>query len=417
MIKPRRLYLLGIALILVVPILLQGCNANQTSNKESDHVITIRELDYFTSDPSDSVMNDLIESFEKTHPNIKIKRSSVDRDTLSMKIIQQGATHSLPSLLVLDNPSLQQVADADILTPLNKLANIDKSDYFSSSLSTVTYKDQLYGLPLGNNTLALFYNKKMFKDKNIEPPKTWDDLLTAAKQLTQGSTYGIAFAAPNNEEGTWQFLPFLWSNGGTLSKIDSQNAIGALNFWKELVDKGYASKSVVNWTQSNVEQQFSHGNAAMMVNGLWELPTLDAVKGLDYGVVQLPVPEEGEQPKVPLGGEVITIPKTSPEKEKAAWTFVEWMQDKERLADVNQQFTYISAYKPAAEDLIKQNPKWKPFYDQFQNGQARTKDLGMNYPVASEAVWTAIQEVLTDKKTAKDALEEVQKKIDQLTYD
>lgn len=402
----------GAALFLVMAPLLQGCSSDMAGG--SSKRITIRELDYFTGDPANSVMNALIKKFEKTHPDIKIQRHSVDRGTLAMKIIQQGSTHNLPGILIVDNPSLKQIAGAGILTPLNQLGHIDQSKYYSSSLSTVTYKNKLYGLPLGNNTLALFYNKKILKNEKVQPPKTWKSLVSAAKKLTQGSTYGIAFAAPSTEEGTWQFLPFLWSNGGTLKNISSPKSIEALNLWKKLVSKGYASDSVVNWTQANVEQEFVHNNAAMMVNGLWELPIINQVSNFKYGVVPIPVPHSGMKPKVPLGGEVVTIPKTTPAKEKAAWRFMKWMQDPKRLSKMDAKLHYIPAYKPATQKILKDNPSWKPFYKEFLNGRARTQYLGANYPAASQTIWTALQETLTGKQTPKQALNEAQKKIKRL---
>lgn len=409
----RSWYLWGAALLLMLAPLLQGCGAGKAEGASKK--ITIRELDYFTGDPANSVMKKLIKEFEKTHPNIRIRRHSVDRGTLAMKIIQQGSTHDLPGVLIVDNPSLKQIAGAGILMPLDKLGHIDRSKYYESSLSTVTYKNKLYGLPLGNNTLALFYNKKLLKSEKVTPPQTWKELVAAAKKLTHGSTYGIAFSAPSTEEGTWQFLPFLWSNGGTLKSISSAKSVEALSLWRKLVNKGYASNAVVNWTQANVEQEFAHNNAAMMVNGLWELPIVDQVKGLQYGVVPLPVPHAGMKPKVPLGGEVLTVPRTTPAKEKAGWRFIKWMQDPKRLSKIDAKLNYIPAYKPATQKVIKQHPGWKPFYKEFQNGRARTQYLGADYPAASQAVWTAIQETLTGKATPKQALDEAQKKINRIT--
>jgi len=66
--------------------------------------------------------------------------------------------------------------------------------------------------------------------------------------------------------------------------------VQALTLWKDLVDAKSASKSVVTWTQADVNDQFMAGNAAMMVNGPWQLPTLNADKKLNFGVVPIPVP-------------------------------------------------------------------------------------------------------------------------------
>jgi multiple sugar transport system substrate-binding protein len=80
--------------------------------------------------------------------------------------------------------------------------------------------------------------------------------------------YGIAFSATNTEETTWQWEPFLWSNGGSLSDLTSKNAQVALELWVDWVKKGYASKDLVNWNQGDVLNEFISGRAATMVMGV-----------------------------------------------------------------------------------------------------------------------------------------------------
>ena len=84
----------------------------------------------------------------------------------------------------------------------------------------------------------------------------------------------------------------------------------ALQFWKDLVDDGSASKSVVNWSQADVNDQFIAGKAAMMLNGPWQIPALDKAK-INYGVVKFPVNKPGQTSIAPLGGEAWTVPVTS----------------------------------------------------------------------------------------------------------
>ena len=81
------------------------------------------------------------------------------------------------------------------------------SDFYSGPLQTMKYQGKTYSIPVGNNDLALFYNMKAFKDANLTPPATWDDLVKDAKLLTKGNTYGFAFSAPANEQATFSSRP------------------------------------------------------------------------------------------------------------------------------------------------------------------------------------------------------------------
>ena len=79
----------------------------------------------------------------------------------------------------------------------------------------MTDGSKVFGVPIGSNSLALYYNKKMLTDAGVTaPPKTWAELTETATKTTKSPVYGIAFSAINDEQATWQWEPFLWSNGG-----------------------------------------------------------------------------------------------------------------------------------------------------------------------------------------------------------
>ena len=100
--------------------------------------------------------------------------------------------------------------------------------HLSWSRNSVTEGDKVYGIPIGSNSLALFYNKKMFADAGIsEPPKTWAELVEDATKLTKSPVYGLTFSATNDEQSTWQWEPFLWNNGGSLLDLCSPRSEGS----------------------------------------------------------------------------------------------------------------------------------------------------------------------------------------------
>jgi len=395
--------------VLTLPVFAGGQKEGGTATGQT---VTLTEMDYWGGDPGNSAMKAYIASFEAAHPNFKVERTTVPFGNLLSKALTQAASHSLPDILELDNPDLQAFASTGALAPLDSFANIDKSQYYAGPLSTVTYEGKLYGLPVGNNDLAIIYNKKMFADAGLTPPKTWEDLLADAKALTHGTTYGFAFSAPTTEELTWQFEPWLWTAGGSLRHIDSPQSISALKLWVTMVQNGWASKSVLNWEQANVEQQFENGYAAIQENGPWQLPLLKK-SGVDFGIIPIPVPKEGMSPVPPLGGEVFTIPASTPEKEKSAWTFIGWMQQPENLIAINKAFSYIPAYVPAAQKLVEENPLLRVFADELKTGRARTLHLGQNYPKVSQIVWTAVQAALAGTATPEDAFKQAQQQVDQ----
>src|SRR5699024_4552200 len=115
---------------------------------------------------------------------------------------------------------------------------------------------KLYGIPFGSNCLGLFYNKDMLEAANVEVPTTWDELRDAAKALTKDNVSGMAFCCLQNEEGTFNFSPWLWSTGTDSFNINNEQGIKALTFVGDLVKDGSMSKEVINWTQGDVMNQF-----------------------------------------------------------------------------------------------------------------------------------------------------------------
>jgi multiple sugar transport system substrate-binding protein len=203
-------------------------------------------------------------------------------------------------------------------------------------------------VPIGSNSLALYYNKKMLAAAGVtSPPQTWDQLTDTAQKTTKSGNYGIAFSAVNTEEATWQWEAFLWSSGGSLSDLDSEDAQAALQLWVDWVKKGFASRDVVNWTQGDVPNQFISGRAATMVMGPWMLTNVKKA-GIDFGIVTI-LPKEGAKPIVPIGGEVWCVLKGDPKVQQAAIKFVQFTQDPDRLRKICDTFNYLSSVRSVAK--------------------------------------------------------------------
>ena len=229
-------------------------------------------------------------------------------------------------------------------------------------------------------------------------------LLKDSKKLTHGHVYGFAFSAPSNEQATWQLAPFLWTNGGSYTNFDSSNSIKALALWKKLVDEKGASPSVVNYSQTDVYDQFVAGHAAMMEMGPWEIPSLNTLTHIDYGIAPLPTPKLGQKVISPIGGEVWTITSDgTTQQQRAAWTFLKWMQQKDRLVKFDNSLGYIPTFKPATAISLATHPDLRIFADELSYARPLFAGLGSNLPQVSKAVSTAIQSSLTGTNPAQAA--------------
>jgi multiple sugar transport system substrate-binding protein len=378
--------------------------------------VTVEVIHYFTVESQHEALNQMQKEFEAANPDIKLKFTYVPFGELVSRTLQMAAVRKPPGISAIDNPDVLRVAKAGVLKDIS--ADVAKmkvwEDIYPGPKAAVSDGGKVFGIPIGSNSLALYYNKKMLTDAGVTaPPKTWAELTETATKTTKSPVYGIAFSAINDEQATWQWEPFLWSNGGSLTDLGSEKAKEALQLWVDWVKKGVASKEVVNWDQQNVPSQFIGGRAATMVMGPWQLSNVKK-SGVDFGIVTIPVPKEGEKPVVPLGGEVWCVLKGDSKVEEAAMKFVAFTQEPERLRKICDTFNYISSIKSVAKQQGEADPQLQPFVDQMETARARSQDGGAKYPDISLATRTAIQKALTGEASAEAALKEAAAKIKEI---
>ena len=394
---------LAITLTMLAPLALGACGGGDDSGDSN----TLRVLDYYNNEPDKTVYQKALEACGQEN-GVTIQREAVPGANLIAKVLQQASSRTLPDVLMLDNPDLQQIAASGALAPISDFG-LSADGYLKGVVDASTYQGKVYGLQPVTNSIGLFYNKDILAKAGVSPPTTWAELKTAAKALTTGDQYGLAFAAPANYEGTWQFLPFMWSNGGDEKDIATPQTAAALQLWVDLVKDGSASKSVLTWTQADVNDQFKAGKAAMMINGPWQFPVLNADTALHYDVVPTPVPTAGATGVAPLGGETWTIPQTGDKGRQAkAAKVVACLNSDANQLSLGKQRQTVPTKTALLTQFVTENPSMKAFATVVQTARARTGELGADWPKAATKIYTAVQTALTGGAPPASALQQAQ---------
>ena len=396
------------AMATLVPLTLAACGGGGSNDAGSEssateNVTSLTVLDYYTDEPGKSNIDAQLQKCGTSIGLASVDHQSVPGPTLIQKVLQQASSKTLPDMLMLDNPEIQQIAEAGALMPLGDFG-INADGYAPGPVSAATYDGQLYGLQPGANTLAVFYHKDVLEKAGVQPPKTWAELKTAAKKLTSDKQYGFAFNATADYEGAWQFLPPMWTNGGDETALKSPQVAEALQLWKDLVDEGSVSKSAVNWKQADVNDQFIAGKAAMMLNGPWQIPALQKAK-VDFGVAPFPVNTPDQTSIAPLGGEAWTVPVTGDEAKMAkAAELVKCMNTDENQMLRAKQGGLVPTKLALAEQYKTEVPSMAGFTDVVATARARTGKLGAKWPDTAKVIYTGMQLVLTDQAAPADAM-------------
>ncbi|MEV5604667.1 extracellular solute-binding protein [Streptomyces sp. NPDC052299] len=351
-----------------------------------------------------------------TEAGVQVKRTAYDTTDLGNKALLAAQQGNAPDVMLVDNPVVSTLVEAGIL---NKVTDVGlKTDAVQKNiLGAGTIDGDAYGTPIGANTLALYYNKKVLDAAGVEPASItdWDSLTAALKKVKGKGKKGITFSAINTEEGSFQFLPWFWGAGGDLTKLDSAEGRAALDLWKQWVDSGYAPKSVLQNTQTTSWQEFATGDYAFAENGTWQLGNAEKA-GFDYGVIPIPGRDGGAAP-VPTGGEFVTIPVQKDTARYAASSKItNCLTSAGNVLKTDTTLTYVAPTDSVQKQQVAQNEKLKPWVEAVAAARGRTSGgLGTTYPTISEPMWTAVQSTLSGGKSPEDALAAAQDAADKGT--
>jgi multiple sugar transport system substrate-binding protein len=341
---------------------------------------------------------------------VNIERTAYDTTALTNQALLAGQQGDAPDVIMLDNPAVSTLADAGMLTTMSEFG-LDVSEVDPNLLGAGEIDGEAYGIPIGANTLALYYNKDVLDKAGVDPSAItdWDTLTAALEKVAGNGDKGITFSAIGTEEGSFQFLPWFWGSGADLTALDSPEAVSALELWQGWLEEGLAPNSVINNSQNVVWEQFLTGDFAFAENGTWQVNSA-AEAGFPTGIIQIPARDGGAAP-TPTGGEFVVAPvQQDTVRYEVTSQIVQCMTTAEGFVETANTFAYyIPPTTAGQEELLAENPDLTPWVEAVRSAKGRTSDnLGTDYPKMSEALWTAVQETLSGSASPEDALAEAQ---------
>ena len=312
------------------------------------------------------------------------------------------AASNLPDIAMVDNPKVPLLAEAGLLTTTDD-NGLDVSSISQNILSAGVVDGKTYGVPIGANTLGLYYNPTVLEEAGVDIASVTDhaSLTAALEKVVAAGHKGITFSAVGTEEGTFQYLPWFWGSGANLTQLDSPESLAALTLWTDWVKNGYAPQSVLTNTQGTSWDEFKTGDFGFAENGSWFQGDADAA---GYKVIQIPGANGGAAP-APTGGEFITIPiqKDTSRYEMSA-------KITECLVDGDAGATALGYVAPteagaAAQAAANTAGATEFWVSAVADAKPRTADnLGTDYDVISQQIYTAIQVALSGTSSPQDAL-------------
>jgi multiple sugar transport system substrate-binding protein/sn-glycerol 3-phosphate transport system substrate-binding protein len=230
------------------------------------------------------------------------------------------------------------------------------------------------GFPPNRSMEVLYYNLDWLNEMGYDgPPETWAEFREMACQATDADAGTVGYEISTDAS---RFASMVFSRHGTYFEEDGSAftftnpmVVETMEYIKELYDDGCA---VLIAERYGDQTDFGNYKALFTIGSSSGLPYYaSAVESgeqgeFQWGVAPLPYMDGGDEPVMNLYGASVTVPKTTPEQELAAWLFVKWFTEPEQ----NVRWARISNYFPvrySAADLMgdyfADNPTYKQAFD------------------------------------------------------
>ena len=385
--------------------------------------------------PDGDVMRSIVERWNKEHPNIRVNLTTLQWTPLFQKFVLQSRAGNPPDLLGINAPAIPQWADLGTLSPIDDLvakAKIKAADFAPVVWKAANYKGKQYGLPLDQHMHGLYINTDMFQKAGLDPkspPRTGQALINAAVKLTVDENgkhpneagfnadkvkqWGLSI--PVNHHGFYMWYALMAQQGetlldGNLAKTGFDNA-KSMKAWQFLNDLVFKHRVVPVGSTRNADD-FRAGRTAMVIDGPWQLPAMEAQAGLKFATA--PFPTVFARPAAWGAGHTLAIPtQRDKARQEAAFQVATWIA---KNSELWAKAGHIPALKTAAIKA-KSLPGRTAFVDQLRyevmmppilkSAEIFSADATSPIVVASQAALVSNKSIADLNKAMRDGIDRI----------
>lgn len=372
-------------------------------------------------------LNALVQRFNAQNPSIKVNAVFVgakggrgnDYNALYTNLLEQLARTTPPDVAQVYENWTTQFIEIGALTPVDTffgdqegLKQTEINDFVDIFRKANTFKDangkdHIYTLPFNKSIYVLYYNRSIFSELGLTPPKTWADLRKVAKVIAdKKQVTGLAFV-PNVDI----FGHYLYTNGGEYfkaGKVAFGGALGIkdLNYWVDLVHTDRSATPTFD-----ARKMFNDGQAAMYIESTSNIGNFEKNPYLKFGVVPVP---RGTSVNYQFAGTNLAIfnkntgnATADKGRQRAAWKFIRFMTSPE----ITTEFAMATGYLPVRKSAIN-GATYRDYVKQHPNYQVGINSLQYASVQPRVGCWETVRGILDDtliealgrKNTPEDAL-------------
>ncbi len=419
----RRLF--GVSLFTLLCLTLMSSIVMAEMNWKQCEGVEVRFL--MNKHPFTSYIEPKVALFEAT-TGIKVNLEVFPEDQFRNKrLIELNAGGQVDGYMIMPGQAKLHYSKAGWLKPLDEYIadpsltqnDWDVNDFFAGPMKGASADGKQIGIVINAEASLLAYRKDLFERFNVKVPETMEELEAAAKffhgkEVDGKKMVGITLRG-KGAAATSQWVDFLYSFGGSWTTEDgkaniaSPESIAAFQFYGEMLrNYGPQGPSMFHWSEST--SLFMEGTAAMIFDAnvfksLYENPKESNVAG-KVGYTTIPAGPAGKVPHVSNWSLAVSGTST-PERQKAAWLFVQWATNKENVLGAllaGVPAGRASAWNSEEFKANDTNPDWTAAtLKSFDIGQPQWNPPVLNVPEIRDIVGQIIVDAIDGKDVKKSA--------------
>ena len=375
------------------------------------------------------VMRQIVDGYMKQNPSVKVEvevgGATSEQQQQYLNTVLASRDTSLDVVLI-DVIRPAQWAAAQWAEPLDSYLGADKdavmAKYLPAYREANTVNGKVISLPYFADAQFLYYRKDLLEKAGVQPPKTWDELKSAAQKAAQAAgnpnVRGFETAGAPIEGTVCTYLVPLWGTGGDLMQggkvnLDTPAAKKPFELWGEMKQANVIPPNQAEIVTDRIRQNFQAGNSvfAMTWGYVWNRTQQDPDSQVKDKVGVVPLPGfTADKPATCIGGWQLAVTSFSKNKAEAV-KLVRYLSSPE----VSKQQAILASHLPVFPevytdpDVLKANPWFKDALPVVQT--ARARPVTPRYNEVSEVIRTNMNAFLAGTKTADAALSDMKNRL------
>jgi len=362
-----------------------ACGSSSSASSDGTTTISFESYNYGTPDLGGQGTQQLIDEFEKAHPDIKIKPKGDSSADIYPTIQAEAAAGNAPDVAQI-GWSKETAAVSNL--PVVPIQDIAPSKDFTATtagilpqaLAAGQVNKKLVAMPYTISTPTLFYNATLFRKAGLDPakpPTTWAAVKTAALAIHQKTkAQGFYIAIANAAKSDFLTQSLINSNGGSLlsadgkPQLDSPAAVDALSTMQDLTKSG----AQPNIADNDAVSLFQSGKLGMYVTSTALLAGFDKAAKGSFELQTAGLPAFGSQPAKPTySGSGLFVLSKDKKRQAAAWQFIKFLTSERGFTIIAEKIGYLPLRPATITDpkylagYLKQNPQLKPAIQQLNH--------------------------------------------------